>query len=332
LEPALLRSRVRNLARSEAYQAVWLSPGGAGDSISFDVSVRRAPRRVAGLGLAYDNELGGRMWVGAVDRRLVGFALEGSSALFLGEFRKELYLGFRRNYQVGRQLMTPTLTLRLASESVRRFDAGGEELEPDQTKEIKAFLGVERYLGRDWQLSLGAVTHDWSEEARDLSTVGGTIQVTKTSPSTGREVQGSLTWAGAYHGASVQAEASSRLGTLRLRPRIRFGWGERLPIQAAFPLGGENGFPGLHIGERRSNREALVGVLMTYPVLGPLLARIELDVGRSSQGGPVLDSDGWQFGGRIGVGAETPLGPVRFEYGRNTAGRGSTFVRLGRWF
>ncbi|MFL5402332.1 MAG: patatin-like phospholipase family protein, partial [Gemmatimonadales bacterium] len=60
LDGGLLRSRVRNLARSEAYQAVWLAPQGSGDSVSFEVSVRRAPRRIAGLGLAYDNELGGR--------------------------------------------------------------------------------------------------------------------------------------------------------------------------------------------------------------------------------------------------------------------------------
>jgi NTE family protein len=73
-------------------------------------------------------------------------------------------------------------------------------------------------------------------------------------------------------------------------------------------------------------------VLMTYPLLGPLVARIDVAVGRSSQGGPVFDSADWLLGGRIGVGAETPLGPVRFEYGRNSAGRGSTFVRLGRWF
>ena len=68
------------------------------------------------------------MWVGAVDRRLFHLALEGSTALFLGEFRKEVYLGFRRNYQLGRQLMTPAFTTRLATESVRRFDPDGEEL------------------------------------------------------------------------------------------------------------------------------------------------------------------------------------------------------------
>ena len=116
LDADLLHSRVRHLAHSEAYQAVWLAPSGSGDSVAFDVSVRRAPRRVVGLGLAYDNELGGRMWVGAVDRRIFDVALEGSTALFLGEFRKELYLGFRRNYQLGRQLMTPTFTTRLATE------------------------------------------------------------------------------------------------------------------------------------------------------------------------------------------------------------------------
>jgi NTE family protein len=332
LEPALLRSRIRNLAQSEAYQAVWLSPRGAGDSISFDVSLHRAARRVAGLGLAYDNELGGRMWVGAVDRRFAGFALEGSSALFLGEVRKEFYVGFRRSYQIGRQLMTPTLTANLASESVRRFDATGEEVEANDIKEIMAFLGVERYLGRDWQLSVGGAIHDWSEEGRDLSTVGGAIRAFKASRAGGRVDEGSFLWTGAYHRVSVEGEASSRIGHLRLRPRMRFGWGERLPVQSAFPLGGENGFPGLHIGERRGDREALIGLLMTYPLLGPVLARIDMAVGRSAQRGPVFDSAGWLIGARIGVGAETPLGPVRFEYGRNNDGRGSAFVRLGRWF
>ena len=169
LDAALLRSRVRHLAASEAYQAVWLSPGGAGDSVSFDVSVRRAARRIAGLGLAYDNELGGRMWVGAVDRRLFDLSLEGSTALFLGEFRKEVYLGFRRNYQLGRQLMTPTLTARLATESVRRFDADGNELDAEETREALGFAGLEHIFEPGWQVALGVSGHDWHEPGRDLS-------------------------------------------------------------------------------------------------------------------------------------------------------------------
>jgi outer membrane translocation and assembly module TamA len=37
-------------------------------------------------------------------------------------------------------------------------------------------------------------------------------------------------------------------------------------------------------------------------------------------------------GVRAGIGAETPVGPLRFEYGRATGDRDALFVRLGRWF
>src|SRR5215210_4408359 len=121
LDVALLRSRIQHLGQSDAFRTVWLSPRGPVDSVSFNVTVQRAARRVVGLGVAYDNELGGRLWTGAVEQRLFDLALEGSTALFLGDFRQELLLGFRRNYEVGRQLMTPTLTARVALEQVRRF-------------------------------------------------------------------------------------------------------------------------------------------------------------------------------------------------------------------
>ncbi len=91
-------------------------------------------------------------------------------------------------------------------------------------------------------------------------------------------------------------------------------------------------FPGLHIGERRGDREAMISVLVSAPISGPLLARIELAGGRSGSGGPFLNSEGWVAGLRAGAGAETPFGPVRIEYGFATRGREALFVRLGRWF
>jgi hypothetical protein len=116
-----------------------------------------------------------------------------------------------------------------------------------------------------------------------------------------------------------------------LRPRLRFGWGEDLPLQSSFQLGGEDGFPGLHIGERRGDREILVDLLVTYPLKGPFVGRLELASGRSAAGGPMFSSDGWLAGGRLGIGAETPVGPVRFEYGVSGS-HDAYFVRLGRWF
>ncbi|HEV7366382.1 MAG TPA: patatin-like phospholipase family protein [Gemmatimonadales bacterium] len=332
LDLSLLRSRVRQLARVEAYRAVWLAPTGSGDSVSFHVSVHRSPRRVAGLGVAYDNELGGRMWVGAVDRRFLDLALEASTALYLGEFRKELYLGFRRNFQFGRQLMTPTLSARLANESVRRFNTDGHELDPIEIREGLGFLGIERAFDPDWLVAVGGLGHAWHEPGQDRSTMGATARVEKTSRSRGRLLQADLLWTALYSRAGFDGEASMKIGPVRIRPELRLGWGDRLPPQATFPLGGEDGFPGLHIGERRGDREALLRLLFTYVLKGPFVGRIEVATGRSALGGPFLDSDGWIVGARAGVGAETPVGPVRFEYGVASGGRGAVFIRLGRWF
>jgi NTE family protein len=332
LELGLLRSRVRGLAHSDAYRAIWLSPRGAGDSVSFHVSARRSARRVAALGLAYDSELGGRMWLGAVDRRLLNLALEGSAAVFLGEFRKELHFGARRYFQLGRQLMIPKLTIRLATESIRRFDGEGEELTPDKTREALGFAGVERPFPSGWQLALGAIGHVWREPDSELSTLGGTLDFSRENQSGLRQANASFRWTGVYQRAELEGDLYGRVGPVRVRPRIRLGWGDRLPLQATFALGGEDGFPGLHIGERRGDREAFVGLLLTYPLKGPFVGRVEAAAGRSASGGNLFDDHDWIAGARLGVGAETPVGPVRFEYGRASEGRAAFFVRLGRWF
>lgn len=334
LDAELLRGRLRNFAAaSEAYESVWLGPTGAGDSVAFHVSVRRAARRIAGLGLAYDNELGGRMWAGLVDRRLFGRALEGSGAVFLGELRRELLLGLRRHYQFGRQLFKPTLTLRLADEEVRRFDRAGEELDEGKTREAIVFLGIERPLAPGWDLALGAQGRTWDEPGRpDRSTLGGVARVTAASRQQGRIVQAELAWTGMYQRAAFQGVLHSRLGVVGFAPRFRIGWGEGLPLQLGFPLGGDDGFPGYHLGERRGDREAMAGLLFTVPLKGPLLARVELAAGGTDATDARFQAGGWTAGVRAGLGAETPVGPVRFEYGLALRGRDALFVRLGRWF
>jgi NTE family protein len=334
LDFKLLQSRVRHLAvASEAYHSVWLGPRGSGDTVSFHLRLRRAAHRVAGLGLAYDNELGGRMWAGLVDRRVFGVAAEGSAALFLGELRREVYAGLRRNYQVGRQLFNPTVTIRLAHEDVRRFEPTGEELSEAETREAIGFAGAERAFDGGWELAVGLVGHAWKEPGRgDLSTLGGTARVTRTSRDRGRVVKAEGVWTGVYRRAALEGELIIRSGVVRMTPRVRLGWGEELPLQASFPLGGDEGFPGLHIGERRGDRETMLGLMLSFPIRGPLLGRIEFAGGRTAIGGNFLDDDDWVGGVRAGLGAETPVGPVRFEYGYSTEDRGAWFVRLGRWF
>ncbi len=332
LDLPLLRSRVQNLAQSEAFRAVWLSPRGSGDSVSFNVTMQRSARRIVGLGIAYDNELGGRMWAGAVEHRLFNLALEGSTAILLGDFRQELYLGFRRNYQLGRQLMTPTFTTRLAHEAIRRFDADGNELVEATTREAIGFLGVERAFEPGWQLSLGITGHAWHEPGQDRATVGLAARALRATPSRVPVLQAGLLWTALYQRADFDGSLLFGVGPLQIRPRLRLGWGDGLPLQSTFPLGGEEGFPGLHLGEHRGDREALLGLMFSYNLAGPFLARLEVATGRSAFEGGLLDSEGWMTGVRAGLGARTPMGPVRLEYGVANGGRDAVFVRLGRWF
>ncbi len=332
LDVPLLRSRIHHLGQSDAFRTVWLSPRGRGDSVEFEVTVQRAARRVVGLGLAYDNELGGRMWAGAVEHRLFNLALEGSAAVLLGDFRQELSLGIRRNYQLGRQLMTPTVTVRLALEEVRRFSGDGDELDPANTREVLGFLGVEPSTEPGWEFAAGLIGHAWHEPSRDRSTIGVELRGLKATTSRMPLMQAGLLWTGLYKRAAAHLTGSLRTGRIQVQPRLRLGWGDGIPVQSAFPLGGDDGFPGLHLGERRGDREALFGLMLTYDLTGPFVARMEIATGGTNEGGSLFESAGWLTGIRAGVGAHTPLGPVRVEYGVANTGRGAVFVRLGRWF
>jgi exopolyphosphatase/pppGpp-phosphohydrolase len=59
---------------------------------------------------------------------------------------------------------------------------------------------------------------------------------------------------------------------------------------------------------------------------------LELAAGGSDGDGSKFPGGGWTAGARAGLGAETPVGPVRLEYGLALRGRDAIFVRLGRWF
>ena len=97
-------------------------------------------------------------------------------------------------------------------------------------------------------------------------------------------VAADIAWTGLYHRATLDATLAGRAGSVRIFPGS--GWaGESIcPLQLGIPLGGDDGFPGLHIGERRGDREAMLDVLLATPIKGPLLARVELAGGRAGVG------------------------------------------------
>jgi hypothetical protein len=216
---------------------------------------------------------------------------------------------------------------------VRRFDPSGDEISQAVTREAIGFAGIERPLAQGWDLALGAEGRTWDEPRRtNRSTLGALARVTAATRQRGRVLQAEAEWTGMYQRVAFEGSVAARFGVIRLIPRLRLGWGDGLPLQLGFPLGGDDGFPGYHLGERRGDREAMTSLLFTMPVKGPLVARFEIAGGGTDARSARFPGGGWTAGVRAGLGAETPVGPVRFEYGLALRGRGALFVRLGRWF
>ncbi|HEX6643680.1 MAG TPA: patatin-like phospholipase family protein [Gemmatimonadales bacterium] len=332
IAPAEFRDRVREMARSERYLGVWLNPGGRGDTVSFAIEAERAPRRVAALGLAYDNELGGRMWLGGVERDLAGAEVEAHGALLLGNLEKELRGGLRRRHFLASIPFVPFLEARAAAIDIRTFDADGESLLPLDTREAAVLAGIGWPIGSAWTLAAGAEARWWrTPDESNREAVGIAARLTMSGRSVEPVVGVTASASREFRRVELDAARTFTAAGTRIRPHLRVGAGRTLPVHLTFPLGGYDGFPGLHIGELRGDREAFLSLQLARPVLGPLSVQAEGALGRVGVGGGLFEGE-WRRGVRAGIGADTPVGPVRFEYGVADGGRHAAFVRLGRWF
>jgi len=333
LDVSGFRERFAGIGEITDYQEVWLLPSGPSDSLTLTFSVKPAPARLVVAGLAYDNDLGGLMWLGGVERGTLLHGLENSATLVLGELRQELGLGLRPA-AFGRHLGRPVLWGMLAREEVRQFTASGATAPHVRTREAMALLGLERRLGRKGLITLGGFGHAWDAPGSSRENgLGGLLRIASGPRYHASGVWGEAVLTDTYRRVEAEGRRVIPLGwRILVTPGLRFGWGERLPMQRTFFLGGFDGFPGLNIGERRGDRELLVQLLVTRRVVGPLEVRLTASSGQTALGGPTLPRGRWQAGGRVGIGAETPIGPIRVEYGLERTGRNGVFVRLGEWY
>lgn len=327
-----LRERVRLAGRSDRYLAVWLNPSGRADTVSFSIVAERAPRRVAALGLAYDNELGGRMWLGGVERDLLGEEIESHGALLLGNLEKELRGGLRRRYYLGPLPVMPLAEGHLLASDLRTFDADGDEADRLDTREALVRAGIRWTLRSDWSLTTALDARWWRhpDETTDRG-AGLAVDLIRSGQAPEPTFIASALWNDRFRRLTLEGAQTELLAGFRVRTSFRLGWGRTLPLHLTLPLGGSDGFPGLHVGEFRGDREVYASLHVARPVLGPLSLHAEAAVGRVGNGGPLFEDD-WRRGFRAGIGAATPVGPVRFEYGFADRGRRAAFVRLGRWF
>jgi len=331
IDPVALEAQLAELPNIEAFRELWLGPTGTGDTITFRAQKVSAAERVGGLGLAYDHDLGGRLWLGALDRVTVR-GLEASGIVTLGRYRSDFSGIIVHHLGVRRVSLMPLASILLRSEDVRQFTADGTSFATADVREAIGLAGIEWARSGSWRVRVGGMADWWRTPEGENRSTGGLSLVARTEPGVGFKGTGELTLLGAYRFARVEVGTTIAMGALSVEPMARLGLGDRLPLQATFELGGTDGFPGLHIGERRGDREALLRVQSTLRVLGPVGARLLLAAGRTAVGGGLLDQEDWLAGVRIGAGAATPIGPVSFEYGFASNGRRTAFVRVGRWF
>ncbi len=307
-------------------------PSGHSDTVSFAPVVRPAPRLYAAAGIAYDNILGGEVWLGAIYRNLLGLGLETSTLLRLGGLRDELLLAMRKNLRYGWRVLAPTLSITAGNERVPVY-VGNTELTSIDTHDLAGVAGVERTMGDGWIVSLGVLGVLWSQpDTPDGAAAGGVVKAERFRGFDATQVLVDASYTSTYRRALAEIRLPWTKNRIGVRGTLRFGAGGDLPLQFTFVLGGTAGFPGVKPGELRGSYEASGQAELWLRMVGPLEAQLVLGAGSISEAGHAFASDSWLGGVRIGLGAHTPFGPIKAGYGWATGGRETLFVQVFRWF
>ncbi len=329
---------IERFATTERYRAVWLNPSGGGDSINFDLAAIEAPQRSFGIGFAFDNLMSGRFWAGGVDRKLVGRDLEGAALVATGTYRTEAMVAARRRARIGNRYWPIGVSVEGFAEDVRLYSGAGE-LAPAKAAEVSVLAGIRPLFEAGWTYELGPEYRLWREPGLGTrGTAGGRVAVRlRRQGSPDPIVALEAIVLAAWQSSRLEIAATQAFGRFEVRPRLRVGWGHRLPIQHTFTLGGLDGFAGLRMLEVRGEHEAFASMLFRWPLGRLLNARIEpmagivgsapgIFVRRGADQGLVL------AGLRVGIDLESPIGPIRVEQGFNNQDRRAALVRFGYWF
>lgn len=337
-EQALSRELAR-LSQVDAYRAVWLNPAGEGAAVEFRTRIRPASERLAGTTVIYDNDLGPRLGITYLDRRLFATPLELGLAFALSRRESDLTAGLRRYFGAVRSRLSPAVVAHLAEEDITIYQDGDEVGQPT-TRQAVLFAGLEREFSAGWVLSGGFDGRLWLDSTRSFDpdasddegqSAGARLRLERHPGTVTATTE--VIWSASFQRVSGEYAVDFHLGAATLTPRVRAGWGDGLPVQNQFPLGGDEGFPGHPTEGVRGDRELFGSLQADLPLGGgPLSLRALLAAGRSAIGTESALEDPWIGGVRLGVGIDTPLAVVRFEYGLATDESDNLFVRVGKWF
>jgi NTE family protein len=339
LDQQRLEKGLLALGQSDRYRAVWLSPTGSGDEVVVRAQLEPAAPRAIGVGVAFDQFMSGRIWIGAVDRSFFNGDAEGAVVLRLGSYAQDATAFVRRRALVSTTYVPFTVSASAQHESIRLF-SGESELPSGETRGVGGFVGLrqDRVPG-EWRYEAGLDARAWREPSRDArGGFGARLSIfrARTEYEMGSIVE--LIGLNDFQRARFDVSSLGMIGGVETRLRLRAGWGNRLPLQHTFSLGGDDGFAGFRLGELRGSQEVFGSVLFKVPVNPTLKLRLEAMAGAVGTGYGFLEPvDSTRYGKpnagvRAGVEVDTPLGPIRVEAGINGQWRRAMLIRVGHWF
>jgi len=340
-----VQARLARAGRSGILRALWLSPQPAtGDSVAFDPIIRWADQRTVGVGGAFDNDLGAQAWVAVTNRHAIlseGFPpLESGGRLTVGSRRQEGFISLRRSETGVSYSVSPFVLLMAGRESEPFFVEGpgsqSTKIDLPTVTEQLLQLGVEIPISPMLTVQTGALVRRWHggliDSVRTRTPIGFALRIDQGEETRRQFGRLDLEWNQRYTRASGRFSLLTNTSLARFTSTIRAGaTSAESPYSAWFLLGGTDGFPGLNVRESIGTWTASYMLDAARPLFGPVNTQITAMTGTVSRSSGCAFGCKWLFGTRIGIGADSPIGPLRLQYGLATNGRRQWFARIGRW-
>jgi outer membrane protein insertion porin family len=105
-----------------------------------------------------------------------------------------------------------------------------------------------------------------------------------------------------------------------------------LPSFAAYQVGGMNTVRGYDLGEFSGDKSLVFNVEYRFPLAENFQAVLFVDWGQAWDIEESIDFADLKFGRGVGVRFDTPIGPIRLDYGINEEGIGKTYFSIGHTF
>ena len=105
-----------------------------------------------------------------------------------------------------------------------------------------------------------------------------------------------------------------------------------LPSFAAYQVGGMNTLRGYSLGEFSGDKSLVFNVEYRFPLAENFQAVLFADWGQAWDYEESIDFEDLKFGRGVGIRFDTPLGPIRLDYGISEEGEGKTYFSIGHTF